>query len=122
MDQEPPKGDARYRVHRSVKCYVAELMVGTAGATWYFDDSAERVVHRFPDGSLRVQYRTRFHRLQSAERMAELVSEQLARDGALRIGGKHISLGEDCSFEPYEFIDITAPEEHERAKAIFAAR
>lgn len=61
MDQTPPRGDNRYRTHRSVKCYVAELMVGTSGATWYLNESAQRVVHLFSGEIEKVVYKNRFH-------------------------------------------------------------
>lgn len=122
MDQEPPKGDARYRVHESVKCYVAELLLGTAGATWYFDQSAERVLHVL-NGKYHVQYQNCFYPLQPSERMVALAKEQLARDGTISVGGKRIASDEnDQSFEPHPFIDVTPPDDHLKAEAIFAAR
>jgi hypothetical protein len=122
-DQDPPKGDRRYRTHRSVKCYVAELHVGTGGATWYFNDSIERVVHRFPNGEEKVVYRDSYYPLQPANRMIEIAHDQFASNGALIVGGRAIHPGDaDMSFQPYEFIDITTADEHERARKIFAER
>lgn len=122
-DQDPPKGDRRYRVHRSVKCYVAELHVGTGGATWFFNDSIERVVYRSPNGGETVVYRDHDYPLQSADRMIEIAREQFARDGAFIVGGRAIYPDDaDTSFRPYEFIDITPADEHERARKIFAER
>lgn len=119
VEQEPPKGDRRRRTHRSVKCYVAELRVGTGGATWFFNDSIQRVVWRFPSGEEKVVYRDRYYPLQLADRMIEIAREQFGRGGALMIGGKGIQpFDADRSFQPYDFIDITPADEHERARRI----
>ena len=122
MEQQPPRGDARYRVYRSVRFYVAELMVGTGGATWYFNDSKQRVVYRTPDGIENVVYKTIYYPLQSAERMIE-IAENHSRlpGGTVIIGGKPIYADDDDrEFAPYPFIDITHPSEHERFRAIIA--
>lgn len=123
MDQTPPRGDNRYRTHRSVKCYVAELMVGTGGATWYLDMSAQRVVHIFPGEIEKVIYKSRFYPLLPRERLSELVTTHHERGGMVTVGGKPIYPDDkDRTFEPHPFIDITAPAEHARFEAIVAAR
>lgn len=115
MKQKPPQGDNRYRTHKSVKCYVAEVYMGTVSGTWYLNDSAERVIYRFPDGSERVVYKNRFYRLQSAERLTEIAKRQFRNDGTFVIGGKHITcIDKDKSFEPHSFIDITSEEDRRR--------
>jgi hypothetical protein len=97
------------------------LVVGEAGATWYYNDSAERITHRFPDGSRRVVYKDRFYLLQPAARLVEVAEEQFARNGAMMIGGKGIQpFDADRSFQSYDFIDITPTDEHERARRMFA--
>lgn len=112
MEQQPPQGDNRYRTHRSVRCYVAEVYMGSQSGTWYLNESAQRVIHRFPDGSARVVYKNRFYRLQPAERLLEIAARQLRNDGTIMIGGKPIMcIDEDQSFQPYPFIDITSEED-----------
>ncbi|WP_433935318.1 hypothetical protein [Brevundimonas diminuta] len=123
MNQTPPQGDNRYRTHRSVKCYVAELMVGTAGATWYLNESAQRVVHIFPGEIEKVVYRSRFYPLLPGERLVELVTTHHERGGMVMVGGKRIYPDDtDQAFEAYPFIDVTVPAEHARFSAIIAAR
>lgn len=111
--QTPPQPDNRYRVHRSVKCYVASLSCGSAGCTWYFTDSIERVVYVFPGGVEKVQYKTNFYVLQSPERMKELVAEQLRRGGAVHISGRYVAPHESHVFDAYSFIDASSNDERE---------
>ena len=121
MTQQPPKGDRRYRVHRSAKFYVGELRVGTAGGTWFFMESAERVVHLFPGNVEKVVYRSRFYPLQPPSEMAEIVRRHLSLGSGVAISGRDHQPDDD-PFEPYEFIDITLPEERARFEAIIRAR
>lgn len=118
MNQQPPQGDARYRVNSSVRCYVAELRIGTVGASWSFDESAERVVHL---GDM-VIYKTRPYRLQPAERMIEIVeTHSQLKGGVVTVGNKAIYWdGEDREFTPYPFIDITSPKAHARFHELLA--
>lgn len=119
--QQPPKADARYRVHRSERCYVAELMVGTGGASWYFDASVERVVYLGPGGQEMVVYKRRYYPLQPAERMIEIAEAHvLLESGVVSVGGKPLHWGGDCEFTPHPFIDITPPKEHARFREILA--
>lgn len=111
--QTPPQPDNRYRVHRSVKCYVASLACGSGGCTWYFTDSIERVVYLFPGRVEKVQYKTNFYVLQSPERMKELVTEQLRRGGAVHIAGRYVAPHESQVFDAYPFIDASSNEEKE---------
>lgn len=112
--QRPPQPDNRYRVHRSVKCYLAELACGTSGCTWYLQDSIERVVYLFPGKVEKVQYKRNFYVLQPSERLKELVAEQLRIGGAIHLGGKYLSTQEDKTFEPYPFIDVSSYEDRKR--------
>lgn len=123
MDQTPPQGDNRYRTHRSVKCYVAELTVGTGGGTWYVNQSAQRVIYLFPGGVEKVVYKNRFYPLQPRERLIEIAQRHLALGGTIMIGGKPFyAHGQDQTFDPYPFIDVTPREDHARFEAIIAAR
>ncbi len=119
--QRAPKPDNRYRVHRSVKCYLAELACGTHSCTWYLHDSIERVVHLFPGGIEKIQYKRKFHTLQSPVRLKELVAEQLLLGGAVHLGGQYITGHEaDRAFEPYPFIDVSSCEDRERYEQLIA--
>lgn len=118
--QRPPKGDNRYRVHTSVKCYVGELACGTGGCTWYFSDSIERVVYRFSDGTHKVQYKSRFYALQSVDRMKEIVFTMLGLGAGVHVGGKALYEGvEDSSFTPYQFIDVSEQDDIEKYKRYY---
>ena len=121
MTQTPPKGDRRYRVHRSAKFYVGELLVGTGGGTWYFTESAQRVVFMFPGSVEKVVYRTRYYPLRPAAEMKEIVRAHLALGSGVAISGRD-GLPDDGPFEPYEFIDITPPTEHARFAEMIKAR
>ncbi|MFP5449548.1 MAG: hypothetical protein ACLGHU_12455 [Alphaproteobacteria bacterium] len=121
MTQQPPKGDRRYRVHRSAKFYVGELRVGTAGGTWFFTESAERVVYLFPGGVEKVVYRSRYYPLRPASEMAEIVRAHLALGAGVAISGRDHQPDDD-PFEPHEFIDITPPDERSRFSTIMKAR
>lgn len=113
--QHPPKGDNRYRVHRSVKCYLLEMMCGTSFCTLYITDSIERVVYKSPYGTEKVQYKNNFYDLQHAERMCELVEKHLADKGGVNLSGKSLRLyKKDNSFTSYPFIDITGNDDRER--------
>lgn len=106
--QRPPKSDNRYRVHRSVRCYLAELACGTHSCTWYLHDSIQRVVHLFPGNIEKVQYKTNFYVLQSAEQLKDLVAKQFRLGGGVHLGGKYLSPNEaELAFEPYPFIDVS---------------
>lgn len=125
MLQHPPEGDRRYRVHRSEKFYVGELVVGTAGATWYFQESAERVVYASHLGRLRVTYRSKTYPLRPASELRSLVLAHLALDGAVVLANRYLNQADekaDPSFDAYPFIDITSAGEHARFKDIIAAR
>lgn len=113
--QLPPKGDNRYRVHRSVKCYLAEMMCGRSFCTLHITDSIERVVYNFPGGIEKVQYKNKFYALQPAEKMAEIVKQHLADKGGVILSGKTLySFEKDQSFDPYPFIDVTDADDRER--------
>jgi hypothetical protein len=87
---------------------------GTSGCTWYFEGSIERVVYLFPGGKEMVQYKTNYYLLKPAERMANLVAEQLSLGNAVHVGGKHVSVHEaDQQFHAYPFIDISTTEDRE---------
>ncbi|GLS97885.1 hypothetical protein [Piscinibacter gummiphilus] len=119
--QRPPQPDNRYRVHRSVKCYVAELACGTKGCTWYLHDSIQRVVYRFPGGVEKVQFKKNFYALQSSEQMKRLISDQLRIGGAIHLSGKYLAPHEvDQGFEPHPFIDVSSVEEKERYERLLA--
>ena len=123
MDQSPPRGDNRYRTHRSVKCYVAELVVGTGGATLYLNQSAERVIHLFPGGIEKVVYRTRFYPLLPSEMLPELANSHHRRGCMVMVGGKALYPDDRSQrFAPFPFIDITPQSERSRFAAILTAR
>ena len=123
MDQSPPRGDNRYRTHRSVKCYVAELIVGTRGATFYLNQSAERVVHLFPGGVEKVVYRTHFHALSPSATLPELVRFHQRHGCMVMVGGKVLYPDDTIqSFAPFPFIEITPQSERLRFEAILTAR
>lgn len=110
-EQIPPQGDNRYRTHRSVKCYVAELVCGTKWCTWNFSDSIERVVYLFPGGIEKVVFKNRFYELKTPDEMEQIVINHLADKGAVNIVGNPLGHYEkDQSFKPYPFIDITDAE------------
>lgn len=113
--QIPPKGDNRYRIHRSVKCYLLEMMCGSVFCTLYISSSIERVVYISRNGTEKVQYKNRFYELQNAERMTELVAKHLLDKGGVSLSGKSLySQNEDNSFIAYPFIDITDNDERDR--------
>lgn len=123
MDQSPPRGDNRYRTHRSVKCYVAELVVGTGGATLYLNQSAERVIHLFPGGIEKVVYRTHFYPLLPTEMLPEHVKSHQRRGCMVMVGGKALYPDDTSqSFASFPFIEITSQSEMSRFEAILAAR
>ena len=110
-DQIPPKGDNRYRTHRSVKCYVAELCCGSIWCTWYFSDSIERVVYLSPGRIEKVVYKNHFYNLKTSDEMEEIVIHHLADKGAVNIAGNPLCHYEkDQLFKPYSFINITDAE------------
>lgn len=110
--QRPPQADNRYRVHRSVKCYVAELACGTKGCTWYFDKSVERVVYLSSEGVEKIQYMNNFYPLKSSDQLRETIENHLRVGGALHLAGKYIAPHErENSFDLYPFIDVTSPED-----------
>lgn len=112
--QIPPQGDERYRVHRSVKCYLAELQCGTKWCTWYFTDSIERVVYRFPGDVEKVIYKNKYYELRSPLEMKAIISKHLSEKGGVNLLGKSLSYDQkDKSFEPHPFIDITEPETYD---------
>ncbi|MEY4250628.1 MAG: hypothetical protein RJA87_2261 [Pseudomonadota bacterium] len=121
MTQQPPMGDRRYRVHRSTKFYVGELRVGTGGGTWFFTESAERVVHLFPGGVEMVVFRGRFYPLRPAFEMTEIVRAHIALGAGVSISGRD-NQPDDDPFEPYEFIDITPSGERTKFMTIMKAR
>lgn len=110
--QSPPRGDNRYRVHSSVKCYVGELACGTGGCTWYFSDSIERVIYRFPGGVRKIQYKNKYYTLQPPERLVEIIASMLALGAGVHIGGKALYAdGGNASYVPYPFIDASEPDD-----------
>lgn len=125
MNQQAPKADRRYRVHRSAKFYVADLAVGTAGGTWSFQESAERVVYWVHGRGEVVTYKNRYHPLRKPEEMARLIRDHLALGGRVIISGLPISLGpddENPNFEPYAWIDISSAAARDRLKQVLATR
>ncbi|CAN0484948.1 unnamed protein product, partial [Phaeothamnion confervicola] len=124
MDQQPPKADRRYRVHRSAKFYIASLAVGTAGGTWSFERSAERVVYWVHGRGEMVTYKNRYHPLRKPKEMERLIRDHLALGGYVTISGLPISLGPDDeqpTFEPYDWIDLSSIADRDRLKQVLAA-
>lgn len=118
-EQMPPKGDNRYRIHRSVKCYVAEMMCGSKFCTWYFSDSIERVVHLYPGRVEKVVYKNKFYELRASNEMEEIVMHHLADKAVVNIAGKPLAhYQKDQSFKPYQFIDITDSETYKQYEAL----
>jgi len=125
MDQQAPKADRRYRVHRSAKFYVADLGVGTGGGTWSFQESAERVVHLVHGRGEVVTYKNRHHLLRPPEEMERLIRDHLALGGYVMISGLPISLSPDDrkpTFEPYAWIDISSAAARDRLKQVLPTR
>ena len=89
--QIPPQGDNRYRVHRSIKCYLAELQCGTKWCTWYFTESVERVVYLFPGDVEKVFYKNKYCEHKSPQEMSGLISRHLSDKGAVNLLGKSLS-------------------------------
>jgi hypothetical protein len=109
IKQKPPKGDNRYRVHRSARLYVAKLECGTVSCTWYINESVERVVYLGLNGTEKVLYKTDFYELQSPERLKSLVKSQLKSGGGLHIGGKSVSaIDGEITYQAHPFIDISS--------------
>lgn len=107
-EQEPPKGDARYRVHRSVKCYVAEMECGARWCTLYFSSSIERVVYLSPAGIEKVIYNNTYYDLRAPEEMTEMVRRHLSDKGAVHVSGKSLLHNQkEQAFDAYPFIDVT---------------
>jgi hypothetical protein len=105
--QRPPQPDNRYRVHRSVKCYLADLACGSKSCTWFFSDSIERVVYIFDGRMEKVQYRNSYYPLHPAERMNDLVQTLIGEGASIYIGGKSVSAqAPDNSFDAYPFIAV----------------
>jgi hypothetical protein len=91
---------------------VADIRCGSVSCTWYFSNSIERVIYLFPGQIEKVVYETTLYRLQSAERMEELVRELISREETVQIGGKGIySFDNDKSFQAYPFIEVYAQED-----------
>ena len=106
--QRFPQGDQRYRVHKSIKCYVGEL----DGFTWYFHDSIERVIRVFPDGSRRVLYKNAFYEILPARRMRKLINTHTKFGGGVNVGGVHISSSDVVHrYDSFPFIDTRTEEE-----------
>lgn len=106
--QLPPKGDGRYRVNRSEKLYVAELACGSAGCTWYFYESIERVIYTFPNNVEKVLYKGRYYELLSPRNLRSIVRSQLKSEGTVHIGGKSISHNDkDIHYTAFPFINIS---------------
>jgi hypothetical protein len=123
MDQVPPKGDSRYRTHRSVKCYVAELVVGQLGATWYLNESAERVVHLFPGGIEKVVYKTSFYPLLPSTILPDWVKLHQMQGCTVTVGGKSLYPDQpNQAFATFPFIEVTSAKDRARFEAILAAR
>lgn len=119
--QHPPRADNRYRVHRSVKCYLAELACGTLGCTWYFSGSVERVVYLFPEGVEKIRYKNHFYTLHPEEQLRDIVAEHLRLGSAVSLAGKYIAPHEtDNAFEAYPFIDLSSHEDKEFYKYLIS--
>jgi len=123
MDQSPPRGENRYRTHRSVKCCVAELVVGTGGATVYLNQSAERVVHRLPSGIQKVIYRTHFYEFLPSATLPEHVRFHQRHGCMVMVGGKALYPDDTSqSFAPFPFIEFTPQSERLRFETLLTAR
>ena len=101
-----PEGDARYRVHKSVKCYVASMRCGREVCTLFLDNWIERVIRLFPDGSRRVLYEGGFYLLQTPDELEKKFREHLALKWSVVFVNGHYEPNQ--RFEPYHFIDITS--------------
>jgi hypothetical protein len=117
--QRPPRGDNRYRVHRSVKCYLARLTCGSVSCTWSFSSSIERVVYLLPGSGEHVQFRNSLIRLQSADRMSELVQDHLVAGGSVEVGGVLLVPGNLTKFSPYPYVDVSSREERDAYSRLY---
>jgi len=113
-EQIPPQGDARYRTHRSVKCYTAELLCGTKWCTWYFNNSIERVVYLFPGSIENVIYKNKFYALRTPNKMESIVVQHLSEGGTVCLAGATLyDLDDWKSCTPYHFIDVTTQDSYD---------
>lgn len=107
-NQKPPSGDARYRIHKSVKCYVASMQCGTKWCTLTLDEGIQRVVYQFLGDSLKVLYKGNFHALRTPEQLERKVREHLALRGGVKfLGGILYHFDRSQKFIPFHFIDLT---------------
>ncbi|MFC3866221.1 hypothetical protein [Alcaligenes aquatilis] len=116
-EQRVPKGDFRYRVHKSKKVYVGELRCGSLWCTWYFDDSIERVVHVDSKNEEFVVYKWGYYKIRSKEDMLKIIKEHIKTGGGVNVGGVSV-LSSRNKFEAFEFIDITEKSEYERMEVL----
>lgn len=118
-EQIPPQPDARYRVHKSEKCYVASIQCGTGWCTLYLEDSIERVVHKFSDGTFRVIYKDQFYLLREPSELESLVREHLALKGGVNLAGGAISYTDrNQDFKPFHFINVTSKQDFDCYKLL----
>jgi hypothetical protein len=124
MNQKAPKGDRRYRVHKSSKFYVAELTVGAGGGTWSFQVSAERVVYPTLGRGEQVIFRTQPYTLQPPEDMKRLIDGHLANGGHVTISGLEVTLSpgtKQPEYTPCDWIDISTAADRERLRQVLSS-
>ncbi len=65
-----------------------------------------------PERVEKVQYKNIFYVLQPAERMQEIVEDQLRLGGAVHVGGKAVAPYQaDKTFTPHPFIEVVSAED-----------
>jgi len=70
----------------------------------------------------KVQYKNNFYTLQPADRLREIVAEQLRMGGAVNLAGKYIAPHEkENDFEAYPFIDLSSPDDKEFYSRLLSA-
>lgn len=108
-EQRAPQGDERYRTNRSVRFYVGEVVCGSGECTWYFNESAERVIYLFPDKVEKVVYKGRYYELLTPKSLKSIIRSQIKSGGYVHIGGKSISQSDaDISYRAHPFINISS--------------
>ena len=90
------------------------MQCGTGWCTLYLDNSIERVVHQFSDGTLKILYKNSFYPLHEPSELEKIVREHLALKGGIHIPGGTIHYNDkNLKFTPFHFINVTSKAEAE---------
>ena len=104
--QEPPQGDNRYRVNRSAKFYVVQLI-----GTWvHISESAERTV-RSRNGLRWVTFESKEYQLKRAEQFKPFIARFVQGGCYARVGGKEVETEKEVNkLAAHPFIYIASSE------------